>query len=65
MKLKMYIKKLSQTRKASEDMENTITLACEDSQVMALSAFESDTIFDVTIVPESQNKPVIEDYKTS
>jgi len=49
---KMYIKKLSQTRKASEDMENQLLLVTESPDVMALSAYPSDTIFNVTIEPE-------------
>jgi hypothetical protein len=54
MKAKMIIKKLSQTRKASEDMENTILFATEDNQIMALSAYPSETVFDVEIKEENE-----------
>lgn len=54
MLVKMIIKKLSMTRKASEDLEYTLTLACEDSQIMALSAYPSETVFDVEIKPEGE-----------
>ena len=52
MKTKMIIKKLSMTRKASEDLEYTVLFATEDSQIMALSAYPSETVFDVEIKEE-------------
>lgn len=53
MKTKMIIKKIAMTRKASEDMEFTATFATEDSQIMALSAYPSETVFDVEIKEEN------------
>lgn len=52
MKFKAYIKKISQVRKASEDMENQLVLITEDAQPMVLSAYPSDTVFDVQVEPE-------------
>lgn len=54
MKFKMIIKRLAQTRKASEDMENTVLLATEESELMALSAYPSDTVFEVDIKEEHE-----------
>lgn len=55
MKVKMYIKELKQSRKINEvDMECSLRLITEDNQIMALSAYPSDTIFDVTIEPEEK-----------
>lgn len=54
MKAKMIIKELKQVRKINEiDMECSIKLVTEDSQIMALSAYPSDTVFEVDINPES------------
>lgn len=51
MKFKAIIKELKQTRKASEDMEFSIKFVTEDNQIMALSAYPSDIVFDVEVKP--------------
>ena len=55
MKLKSIITELKQKRTASQDNEFSLKMITEDNQIMALSAYPSDTVFEVTIVPEKEN----------
>lgn len=52
MKVKMIIKELKQVRKASEDLECSIKFITEDNQIMVLSSYPSDTVFEVEIKEE-------------
>lgn len=54
MKFKAIITELKQKRTASQDNEFSLKLVTEDNQIMALSAFPSDTVFEVDISPEGE-----------
>lgn len=49
MKFKAIITEIKQKRTASQDNEFSLKLVTEDNQIMALSAYESDTLFEVII----------------
>lgn len=55
MKIKTIITELKQKRTSSNDNEFSLKLVTEDNQIMALSAYPSDTVFTVTIEPEENN----------
>lgn len=55
MKIKMSIKEIKQIRKASEDLECSLKFVTEDTQIMALSAYPSYTVFNVTIEAEKES----------
>lgn len=58
MRLKAIITELKQKRTASQDSEFSLKLVTEDNQIMALSAYPSDTVFDVEVSAEGQDNKI-------